>query len=88
MAKQKLKGATMARKKKPEPQAESIGDFPEITTTCILKQFTAKKNVQEPKLAKFKVSGRQADILLSLVNSGEKIKVTFSAIQGRLPLKE
>jgi hypothetical protein len=48
----------MGRKRKPEPQAESIGEFPKITTTCVLKSLTAKKGVQEPRLAKFKVSAK------------------------------
>lgn len=75
----------MARKRKTqETSAESLGAFPQITTTCIIKGFNAKKGSQDPRLSKFKVSGSQADTLLGLVDTGEMVQVTISAIQGHL----
>lgn len=75
----------MGRKRKTQPEStESIGEFLQIETTCIIKSLNAKKGIQDPRLGKFKVSGQQADTLLRLVDTGEQVKVTISAIQGRL----
>lgn len=67
-----------------EPNIESLGAFPQINATCSIKSLTAKKGGQDPRFGGFKVSDRQAEILLGLVNSGEEISLTIAPVQGRL----
>lgn len=80
----------MARKKKivvgaDKTISDSLGIFPQITSQCSIKQIILKKKGQDIRFEGFKISEGQAELLSGLVNTGEDINLTISAIQGHLP---
>ncbi len=79
----------MARKKKEDKKTEApeeeVGTFPQISSSCSIKQVTLKKGGQDIRFENFRVSEGQTEILDGLINTGEDVKVTISPIQARLP---
>jgi len=58
--------------------------FPQITSTCKIKSILLKKGGQDIRFEDFRVSEGRTELLDSLINTGEEVQVTISAIQGRL----
>jgi len=66
-------------------EADVVGNFPKITSHCSIKQCLLKKGGKDIRFDNFKVSEGQTELLDSLINTEEQVKVTISPIQGRLP---
>ena len=77
----------MARKKTkeaPEPK-EPIGTFPKISSEIKIKDVVFAEKGPKVHFGKIEVSTGQADLLKRLAESGEKVLITISPVQGRLP---
>ncbi len=64
---------------------DDVGAFPKIGAVSRIETFTVKKGKKKIQLGSIKISGGQAETLLSLADSGEDIRVSFETIQGKLP---
>jgi hypothetical protein len=85
----------MARKKKTTEEfaedgkdetlsAEPVGTFPKISSETKIKDVSFSEKGPKVHFGKFEVSTGQADFLKRLAESGEKVLITISPIQGRL----
>jgi len=71
-------------KKDTEKDADVVGTFPKMTSQCTIKQCLLKKDGKDIRFDNFNLSSSQTTLLDSLIETGEEVRVTISAIQGRL----
>lgn len=81
MAKKK----SMQKEVEKTEQEDKVGAFPKIASECCIKQCLLKKGGKDIRFDNFRVSEGQTELLDALINTEEKVRVTISPIQGRLP---
>jgi len=72
------------KNKSKEPE-NVVGTFPKIGSEIKIKDVVFNQKGPTVHFGKFEISERQADLFKELAKSGEKVSITISPIQGRLP---